>query len=77
MNYLEIKFHAEQMRTGARPLPARWVSECINERAELVRFIDEFAAAGRAMIRAYGNCGSPMQQQAADALQALIAKAGL
>lgn len=48
--------------------------EAVADRAELVRFVDEFAAAGHAMIRAYGNCGSPMQQQAADALQALIAR---
>lgn len=74
MNYLEIKLRTEQMRTGARPLPARWVFECINDRAELVALVDEFALAANAMIRAYGNCGSPMQQQAADALQALIAR---
>lgn len=34
----------------------------------------ELAEAARAMLAAYGNCGSPRQQKAADALQAAIDK---
>lgn len=37
---------------------------------------DELLAAAKAMLSAYGNCGSPHQQSAADACEAAIANAG-
>ena len=39
--------------------------------------IHDFVAAASEMIAAYGNCGSPRQQQAADALAACIKAASI
>jgi hypothetical protein len=38
----------------------------------MAKQISEFAKAAREMIAAYGNCGSPRQQEAANALQKCI-----
>lgn len=49
----------------------------IRANSALISAAPELAEAGREMLRAFGNCGTPREQAAADALANALRKAGI